>query len=79
MTFAETLRDALMRRYADRTGRFLPDQPERPCWHCGEPTTFVEINFEAPLHPGPCTDQKEVEYWQATAADHRTRGRHSDH
>ncbi|GJF04992.1 hypothetical protein [Pseudonocardia sp. D17] len=72
MSLAQVLRDALMRRAADRSGgRFLADQPERPCWHCGQPTRYVEINFEAPLHPGPCADQKEIEYWRATAEDHR--------
>ncbi len=34
----------------------------RPCWHCGEPTHFVEIHFEAPLCPGRCTDVKWEEY-----------------
>ena len=23
-----------------------------PCWHCGKPTHWVEVNFEARLHRG---------------------------
>ena len=26
----------------------------RPCWCCGEPTEFVEINYEAPLCSEEC-------------------------
>jgi endogenous inhibitor of DNA gyrase (YacG/DUF329 family) len=37
----------------------------RPCWHCGRPTCWVELSFEAPLCPGPCTDVKWTEYWLA--------------
>lgn len=35
---------------------------EKPCWHCGEPTTWVDLDFEAPLHPGRCSEAKWDEY-----------------
>lgn len=38
---------------------------ERPCWDCGEPTRWCELAFEAPLHPGPCTDRKYRELEEA--------------
>lgn len=36
-----------------------------PCWHCGVPTPWVELNFESALHPGPCTLAKWAEYHAA--------------
>lgn len=47
----------------------MPEQPseaanhiwtddEQKCWDCGYPTRWVELAFEAPLHPGECTDRK---------------------
>ena len=36
------------------------------CWHCDQPCTTIEINFEAYLHPGACEDAKWAEYWEAT-------------
>lgn len=27
----------------------------RPCWICKIPTKMIEVNFECPLHPGPCS------------------------
>ena len=41
---------------------------ERPCWDCGEPTKWVELAFEAPLHPGECTDRKYRELEEADRA-----------
>jgi hypothetical protein len=38
---------------------------ERECWHCAEPTKWLELAFEAPLHPGPCTDAKYEELAEA--------------
>lgn len=35
------------------------------CWHCELPTRFVDLAFEARLHPGLCTDVKWDEYFQA--------------
>lgn len=32
------------------------------CWVCGRPTLWVELNFEAYLCPGKCTDLKWEEY-----------------
>ena len=42
---------------------------EEECWHCGQPTTWVDIDFEARLHPGPCSERKWDEYrWAEMAA-----------
>lgn len=38
---------------------------ERPCMYCDEPTTWVEINFEGPLHPGHCNGAMWQVYIQA--------------
>lgn len=35
---------------------FTPDA----CVICGEPTCWIELSFEAPLHPGPC----DVAMWE---------------
>jgi hypothetical protein len=36
---------------------------EQPCWHCGEPTTWIDIGFETALHPGECSETKWGEFW----------------
>lgn len=41
---------------------------EEQCWHCGEPTKWRELAFEAPLHPGDCTRAKYQELAEADAA-----------
>ena len=41
------------------------DSPPKPCWHCGEPTVFVEISFEANLCSEECVDAKWKEYEEA--------------
>lgn len=64
-SLADALREALLRRQCDRSGRYSLAAEPRPCWHCGQPTRFLEVNFEAPLCPGACTEAKEAEYWQA--------------
>lgn len=46
----------------------------RPCWHCSRPTHWVELAFEAPLCPGPCTAFKWREYTDANLTD-----RHEQH
>jgi hypothetical protein len=35
------------------------------CWHCGRPTHWVEINYEARLHRGRCTREKDAEFHAA--------------
>lgn len=35
---------------------------ERDCWHCGEPTTWIDLDFETHLHPGRCSERKWDEY-----------------
>lgn len=32
-----------------------------PCWHCGEPTPFVEINYEARICSEECLAAIDVE------------------
>lgn len=56
--------DPLARHIIDPVG-------PRPCWHCGAPTRYVEVNFEAPLCPGACTDEKDAAYWVALAESFR--------
>jgi hypothetical protein len=34
----------------------------RACWHCGAETRFVQVDFEAALHPGACTSAKWAEF-----------------
>lgn len=41
------------------------DSAVRPCWHCGKPTPWIEINFETNLCPGACNDAKTAEWWEA--------------
>lgn len=40
---------------------------EEPCWHCGDPTDQIEINFQAYLCPGACTEAKTDEFFEAVA------------
>lgn len=35
---------------------------EQPCWHCRQPTTWIDLDFEAALHPGECSETKWDEY-----------------
>lgn len=37
----------------------------RDCMICHEPTTWIELAFEGPLHPGECTEQMWREYGEA--------------
>ena len=41
------------------------DSPPKPCWHCGEPTVFVEISFEAAMCSDECNVAKWKEYEEA--------------
>jgi hypothetical protein len=38
---------------------------EKPCWICGKPTTWVELNFQAWVCTGACTDEAWRRYWEA--------------
>lgn len=38
-----------------------------PCWHCDEPTTWLDVGFETRLHPGACSEAKWDEYAWAEA------------
>lgn len=47
---------------------------EQRCWHCDQPTRWLELAFEAPLHPGECTRAKYRELAEADqAADEQIR------
>lgn len=41
----------------------------RDCWICGKPTRFLQFDFEAPQHPGECTDRAWREYFEALRAN----------
>ncbi len=50
---------------------------ERDCWHCGQPTTWIDVDFEAALHPGRCSEAKWDEYrWAEMRASWEA---HKDH
>lgn len=44
---------------------------EQPCWHCGEPTKWLELSFEVALHPGPCTNAKWRQFVASLPEDER--------
>lgn len=50
------------------SSNFIVVDDFQPCWDCGEPTCFIEINFEAFLHPGACEARKDTEFWAALRA-----------
>lgn len=31
----------------------------RPCAVCAVPTVYIDVMFECPLHPGPCTTEMD--------------------
>lgn len=70
---ARTLREALLRRAADRSGRFVVADEPRPCVRCGEQTRYVEIGFEAYLHPGACEEAESHAYFRALVEEERER------
>ena len=41
--------------------------PPRPCWQCGKPTPWLEVNFEAPTCIG-CVDGAWIAYNAAERA-----------
>lgn len=48
---------------------------QRPCWHCGEATSWVDLAFEVSLHPGRCSEAKQDDYaWAEMFAVLRERG-----
>ena len=44
---------------------FVTSEPALPCVVCKVPTKDVEVNFEAPVHPGECEDSLWEEYNEA--------------
>jgi hypothetical protein len=36
--------------------------PSGPCWQCGKPTHWVEVNFETQLCLGACNEAARAEY-----------------
>lgn len=51
----------------DVSNHILGTEP-RMCWHCDNPTLWLELAFEVPLHPGRCSDAKWAEYIRAEQA-----------
>lgn len=47
---------------------FILSRTLRPCFICGEPTIFIEMDYECPLHPGPCEREMDRQFWKASAA-----------
>lgn len=45
-------------------------EAKNPCWHCGRPTQWVELNFEAHLCSEECVDAKWKEYFEACNKGH---------
>ncbi len=41
---------------------------ETPCWHCGQPTTWLDLCFEAPICSEECDAAKTNEWVQAERA-----------
>lgn len=63
------MRDQTTPAWLTHLGRATPDttdhiegMTERPCWHCGRPTHWLELNFGTSLCPGDCTDAKWAEF-----------------
>lgn len=50
------------------TDNHVEGSEELPCWHCEQPTRWLELAFEAPLHPGECTEAKYAELAEADRA-----------
>lgn len=45
----------------------ITSEHEKPCWRCGNPTRFIDIDFQAHLCPGACTEAKTEEFFDAVA------------
>ena len=52
--------------YLDTNGDMVKSNKQKPCWHCGELTSWVEINFMAYLCSEECYNAKWQEYIEAT-------------
>jgi hypothetical protein len=52
-------------QHLDVIGDKLYIEQEEPCWHCGKPTHWVDLDFEAPLCFGECSRAKWREYLEA--------------
>lgn len=42
-------------------GCMLKGDEQLPCWHCGTPTSFIEINYEAHICSEECLHQIDDE------------------
>lgn len=52
----------------DMIGHSLIADRVEPCWNCQLPTNCIDINFQAFLHPGPCTIVKNDEFAEAVSS-----------
>jgi hypothetical protein len=46
---------------------YIEASDEQPCWHCGTPTSRVELDFEARLCRTQCLLAKTDAYWRSLA------------
>lgn len=35
---------------------------DQPCFVCGQPTTWIDLAFEGPVHPGRCSERAWDDY-----------------
>jgi len=49
----------------EQYGDMLCGETFHPCWNCGTPTRWYEVNYEAPLCSEECVAQKDKEYHKA--------------
>ena len=51
---------------------FLWTPETQPCMKCRKPTTWIDIDFEGPLHPGACSQTMWDDYaWAEAVAQAR--------
>jgi len=47
------------------------DSIKLPCWICGEPTSWLEVSFEAPICSEECDDKAWKQYSNACTESYR--------
>jgi len=66
MTFDERYPDAeLWFQPGDDMNEVMKCPEAKPCWQCGTPTRFVELNFEAHVCSEACNDAAWRDYFEA--------------
>lgn len=54
----------------EKSDNHIQFQELEPCVICGQPTGWVEINFECRLCLGACTEKMDRDYWHADNMAH---------